>query len=221
MKKDNSANNFNYAGLSIDKIINNPDEYIVPECQEACKKFWNMNIFTASCSNRREYKDKSGNIKKYIMVSHLSDENKKIFEGLIESNPNNYTKRTISGVDYYAIYILSKDNIQDRDTESKELLDLATPFKMQDCLEGFVSIKEYYLKKILGDYYSNEDASISVPESELIATVKKNLVALEKLDLLDLDRRIIYKNEFYKDAHKKYLKMQQKESKDSQEPNLE
>ena len=44
MKKDNSANNFNYAGLSIDKIINNPDEYIVPECQEACKKFWNMNV---------------------------------------------------------------------------------------------------------------------------------------------------------------------------------
>ena len=67
MKKDNSANNFNYVGLSIDKIINNPDEYIVPECQEACKKFWDMNIFTASCSNRREYKGKDGKIKKYIM----------------------------------------------------------------------------------------------------------------------------------------------------------
>lgn len=218
MKKDNSANNFNYAGFSIDKIINNPDEYIVPECQEACKKFWDMNIFTASCSNRRETINEDGSIKKYIMVSHLSDENKKIFENLIESNPNNYVKKTIVGEDYYAIYIFSKD--EDRDLDSLKLLDLVTPFKMQDCLEGFVSIKEYYLKKILGDYYSNEDVSISIPESELIATVKKKLGASGNLDLLDLDRGIIYKNRFYRDAHLKYLKMQQKDSKDKQEQDL-
>lgn len=218
MKKDNSANNFNYVGFSIDKIINNPDEYIVPECQEACKKFWDMNIFTASCSNRRETINEDGSIKKYIMVSHLSDENKKIFENLIESNPNNYVKKTIVGEDYYAIYIFSKD--EDRDLDSLKLLDLVTPFKMQDCLEGFVSIKEYYLKKILGDYYSNEDVSISIPESELIATVKKKLGASGNLDLLDLDRGIIYKNRFYRDAHLKYLKMQQKDSKDSQEQDL-
>lgn len=218
MKKDNSANNFNYAGFSIDKIINNPDEYIVPECQEACKKFWDMNIFTASCSNRRETINEDGSIKKYIMVSHLSDENKKIFENLIESNPNNYVKKTIVGEDYYAIYIFSKD--EDRDLDSLKLLDLVTPFKMQDCLEGFVSIKEYYLKKILGDYYSNEDVSISIPEFELIATVKKKLGASGNLDLLDLDRGIIYKNRFYRDAHLKYLKMQQKDSKDKQEQDL-
>ena len=217
MKKDNSVNNFNYAGLSIDKIINNPDEYIVPECLEACKKFWNMNIFTASCSNRREYKDKYGNIKKYIMVSHLSDENRKIFEDLIESNPNNYVKKTIADVEYYAIYILSKDNIQDRDLESQKLLDLVSPFKMQDCLEGFISIKDYYLKKILDYLYSTEDISISVPESELIDAVKRNLGALGNLDLLDIDRGIIYKNRFYRDAHLKYLKMQQKDSQDLQE----
>ena len=218
MKKDNSLNSFNYAGLSIDKIVDNPDEYIVPECLEACKKFWNMNIFTASCSNRRESKNEDGSIKKYIMVSNLSDENKKIFEDLIESNPNNYTKREINKVDYYAIYIFSKDD--NRDLDSIKLLDLVTPFKMQDCLEGFVSIKDYYLKKILGDYYSDENNSISISESELIATVKKNLGASGNLDLLDLDRGIIYKNRFYRDAHLKYLKMQQKDSKDSQEPDL-
>ena len=177
-----------------------------------------MNIFTASCSNRRESKNEDGSIKKYIMVSNLSDENKKIFEDLIESNPNNYTKREINKVDYYAIYIFSKDD--NRDLDSIKLLDLVTPFKMQDCLEGFVSIKDYYLKKILGDYYSDENNSISISESELIATVKKNLGASGNLDLLDLDRGIIYKNRFYRDAHLKYLKMQQKDSKDSQEPDL-
>ena len=86
-----------------------------------------MNIFTASCSNRRESKNEDGSIQKYIMVSNLSDENKKIFEDLIESNPNNYTKRKINKVDYYAIYIFSKDD--NRDLDSIKLLDLVTPFK--------------------------------------------------------------------------------------------
>lgn len=54
MKKDNSKKDFDYPGLSIDKIVANPDEYIVPECIEACKKFLDLNIFTVSCSNRRE-----------------------------------------------------------------------------------------------------------------------------------------------------------------------
>ena len=221
MKKDNSINNYNYPGLSIDKIVSNPEEYIIPECLEACKKFWDRNIFTVSCSNRREIKDKDGNIKKYIMVSHLSSENAKIFEYLAKSNPSNYRKITINDIEYYAIFILSKDNIENRDKESQELLELVSPLKMQDCLVGFVSIKEYYLKNILSYSYVSSDTSISISESELIVAVKKHLVASGKLDLLDLDRGIIYKNEFYKDAHKKYLKMQQKESKDSQELDLE
>ena len=140
----------------------------------------------------------------------------KIFEDLIKLNPNNYTKIKINEVDYYAIYIFSND--ENRDNDSQELLNLVAPFKMQDCHEGFVSIKEYYLKKILGDFYSREDASI--PETEIIAIVKKNLGASGNLDLLDLERGIVYKNRFYRDAHLKCLKLQQKDRKDSQEQDL-
>ena len=68
---------------------------------------------------------------------------------------------------------------------------------MQDCLEGFVSLKDYYLKKVLGDYYSDENTPISISESDLIDSVKKNLGAFGNLDLLDLDRGIIYKNRFF------------------------
>ena len=76
------------------------------------------------------------------------------------------------------------------------------------------------MKKILGDYCSDENTLISISESDLIDSVKKNLGAFGNLDLLDLDRGIIYKNRFYRDAHLKYLKMQQKDSKDSQEQDL-
>ena len=204
MKEDNSKNNYNYMGLSIDKIISNPEEYIVPECMDACKSFWNKNIFTASCSNRRENKDKDGNITKYIMVSHLSDENKKIFEDLIKLNPKNYKKTFILNEMYYAIAVLSKDSIQERDQDSQKLLDLARPFKIQDCLEGFVTIQDYYKKEII------HDKTISEPDFDVLERVKKHLHALGKIDLLDLDRNIIYNCKFYKDAHQKYLEYIQK-----------
>lgn len=217
MEKDNSKNNFDYPGLSIDKIVANSDEYIVPECIEACKKFWEKNIFTESCSNRDETKDKDGNIRKYIMVSNLSRENEEIFNNLVKSKPNNYQILKISDKKHYVIVILSKDNIQDREKESQKLLGLVSPFKMQDCLEGFISIKDYYLKNIMNYSYISNNISISISEAELIAAVKKHLSASGKLDLLDIDRGVIYISEFYKKAHQKYLKMQQQDSRDSED----
>ena len=215
MNKDTSINNFNYPGISIDQIVGNPEEYIVPECLEACKKFWNLNIFTVSCSNRRETIDRDGNIKKYIMISHLSDENAEIFSNLAKSNSANYKILKILGTTYYAIFILSKDNIQDRDKESQELLDLVSPFKMQDCLEGFISIRDYYTKNLINSVNSSENMTISVSESELIAAVQKHLNAFGKLDLLDLDRGIIYDDIYYKNAHQRYLEMQQQDNSDN------
>ena len=205
MKEDNSKRNFNYSGLDISEIIDNPDEYIVPECLDACKAFWDRNIFTASCSNRNETKTKSGIVLKYVMVGTLSDENMKIFSQLAKSDPNHYRELIRCGKQYYAIVIPSTDNEQDRDSDSKELLSLTSPFKMQDCLEGFVSIEDYYLENLTDNSYPRKDKTIPISDDELIKTIKFNLSAFGKLDLLDLDRRVIYNNMFYKKAHEKYL----------------
>ena len=231
MKKDNSSNNFNYPGLSIEKIVSNPDEYIIPECIDACKMLWNKNIFTVSCSNRDEKKDENGYIKKYIIVGNLSDENKKIFEGFINSKSQNkeifegfinskspkYVKLIISDKYYYAIYILSEDNIENRDEDSQRLLESVSPFKMQDCLEGYISIYEYYRKYILDCPYSNGEKGILNLESEQLDSVKKHLSSKGKLDLLDLKRGIVYDSEYYKRAHERYLEMQQQRDNDLQE----
>lgn len=204
--QDKSLRNFNYPGLSIHNIINNPDEYIIPECIEACKKLWNMNIFTVSCSNRSEKKDENGIIKKYIMVRHLSSKNQQIFEQLALSKPINYRILTRQNIKYYIIVIISKDIVEDRDIEAIKLLNLTKPFKMQDCLEGYIPVKDYYIKNIRNYPYSTENYPISVSESEIVASVKKYLTAFGILYLLDLDRNVVYENQFYKDAHQKYLK---------------
>ena len=204
MKEDKSNNNFNYRGYPIHEIIDNPDEYIVPECLDACRKFWDKNIFTASCSNRRETIDENGNIRKYIMVSHLSDENKEIFENLIMSNPAHYWKREIDNVMYYSIVILSKYIKEGSDVDSQRLLSLAEPFKLQDCLEGYVTVEDYYKNNIT---YSK---TISESEYEVLERVKKHLLANNKIEFLDLDRKVIYDCKFYKEAHQHYLDMLEK-----------
>ena len=203
MKKDQSRRNYNYRGMSIDEIISEPEEYIVPECLEACKKFWSLNIFTASCSNRNEQKDKDGNIKKYIMVSHLSQKNDALFRELAKLNSNNYCILDIQNTVYYAIVISSKDEEKDLDLESQKLLNLASPFEMQDCLEGIIPIEDYYSEKFKDPFTLKK--AIPTSDAELIECVKQNLNAFGKLDLLDLERRIVYKSKFFKDAHQKYL----------------
>ena len=204
MKKDHSKKNFNYPGVEIEEVIANPDEYIVPECLDACTSFWNKNIFTASCSNRAEKKDNNGNVSKFIIVGTLSDENQKKFEELAKAHPNNYRVLKRYNMTYYAIVISSRDTEQERDLDSKKLLDLASPFEMQDCMEGFVSIEDYYLNNMIMQCYPT-DRVISIPDDELIATVKKHLEYERKLDLLDLNRRVVYNSMFYKKAHEKYL----------------
>ena len=201
MKKDNSKKNFDYPGINIEEVVANPDEYIVPECLDACNSFWNKNIFTASCSNRSEKKDSNGNVLKYIMVSSLSDENIEIFKKLEESLPNNYRVIKRYNKIYYVILISSRDLEQERDFDSQKLLSLAAPFEMQDCMEGFVSIKDYYLNNMIMQCYPT-DRVISIPDDELIATVKKHLEYERKLDLLDLNRRVVYNSMFYKKVNK-------------------
>ena len=147
MKKDNSANNFNYAGFSIDRIINNPDEYIVPECQEACKKFWDMNIFTVACSNRRETINKDGSIRKYIMLGNLSDENKKIFEDLIESNLEWIVTKMYELSISKEFYTLSKNFEYNNYNLIYELIQNSFRSIKASCQEaGTVKYKEWIIK---------------------------------------------------------------------------
>ena len=212
MLEDKSSNNYSYPTTSIIQVIENPDEYIIPECLEACKKLWNMNIFTVACSDRREKKDKYGNIKKYIMVSNLSNENKKNFEDLVKLDSEHYCIIEILNIKYYVIVILSNDKNRDKDSEN--LLNLVSPFKIQDCLEGYDSIMEYCSKNDLGLPNLNNNTSASFSESEYRTAAIKHLGASDKLDLLDLDRGVVYRDRFYKNAHLRYLDMLKKESPD-------
>ena len=76
---------YEYTYVPTYMVAENMEEYIIPECQEACRSFWNKNIMTFMCSNYNELSDQ-----KYVMINELSDQNKEKFEELIQKDPEHY-----------------------------------------------------------------------------------------------------------------------------------
>lgn len=42
---------YGYGKVDMLEVMNNIDEYIIPENREACKLLWSKNIFTIMCNN--------------------------------------------------------------------------------------------------------------------------------------------------------------------------
>ena len=68
---------YQYSYIELEDVISNPDEYIIPECQPACRAAWNKNIETFMVSN---YDDEN----LYVLFANLSFENQEIFKKLIK-----------------------------------------------------------------------------------------------------------------------------------------
>ena len=67
---------YQYQSVRTDKVAENIEEYVIPECQAACKAFWDKNITTFMCSNYDEIDDT-----KYVLIgSKLSEENQEILQ---------------------------------------------------------------------------------------------------------------------------------------------
>ena len=63
---------YQYSIIDMRTVMNNPDEYIIPENLEACKLLWSKNIFTKMCNNY-------DNDYSWITINTFSHENQEIF----------------------------------------------------------------------------------------------------------------------------------------------
>lgn len=233
---------YNYRSVFLEEVIKNIDEYIIPECQDACKCFWNNNIITSMCSNYDNGADK------WITVGELSDENKAIFEKLMEENPVHYAWDS-----YYNRYQIS-DSGEGEDV-SERLAKLAQAFKMQDVIDysgqAYVTIEEYLMKKfgLSKTVQNTEYKEVQEPKFEDFDDIPSYLKALEDWsfagmepktmqvfdesqmtksieeyiaeagagDLYDSERGVIYTSQFYKDMHERYLEYTRKKQQDEKD----
>ena len=120
-----SFNNYTY--VVQDKAIADPDKYIIPSCQPACKELWNKNIEIFMVSNN-DNKDLC------ILLLGLSKENKKIIDDMIKIDPR-YFKNPYNGL--YGIKVTGGQL-----NSAQELLSLIYIFEIQDT-KRFLDTKEF------------------------------------------------------------------------------
>ncbi len=126
---------YHYSYVGMEEVLQNPEEYIIPELQAACKKLWSMNIFTFMCSDRND----GGH--SYILLEKLSDENQAIFDEIRKEHPQNFIfsqYRNCFGIDF------KTENLPEQDIA--EMFEKAISyFKPQDVQSPFYITREQFL----------------------------------------------------------------------------
>ena len=126
---------YHYSYVGMEEVMRNPDEYIIPELQTACKKLWSMNIFTFMCSDRND----GGH--SYILLEKLSDENQAIFDEIRKEHPKNFIfsqYRNCYGIDF------NTENLSEQEI-SEKFEKAISCFKQQDIQKPFYITREQFL----------------------------------------------------------------------------
>jgi len=185
---------YQYADVDLDIVIDDPNEYIIPECLPACKVLWDKNIETYMVSNRED-----DNL--YVLVWNLSDENKTLFEDLMKKD-SRFKFST-----YRNTYAIEVDGITEK--ASLELKSLANLLLFQDTLR-FVSGEAFLenFKTTDGEYSVDENYNIirlKNPKLENV-TLSEALKETGKEELYVKEEDRVYENIMYLRWHQKYLK---------------
>jgi hypothetical protein len=198
---------YQHTAVDTSIVIENISEYVIPECQEACRKFWALNIDTFMCSN---YDDKN----LYVLLGGLSGENLEIFHEKMDCDDRYYLDEYR---DCYGV------RVQGMSPESiKSLNELVEVFVMQDVDQVKYKSSEDFLSmqkrqggewEVLNDGGLRRKINPELKDLTLMEALKD--CNTENLYIKDEDR--IYKNQYYLDAHKRYLEFIKNKNKESSE----
>lgn len=180
---------YGYGKVDMLEVMNNIEEYIIPENREACKLLWNKNIFTIMCNNY-------DNEESWITLNKLSYENQKIFDEFSKiDNRFGYTfggigliipVKPCKGVDTYDYF--------------KKLID---SFKYQDVQsDGCMTLEEFMI--YYTDCYDVIDDKRVFNKDKMVKTYEE-YVRDSEFDGLFVDDKVYY-NKMYYDKHLEYIK---------------
>ncbi len=196
-KKSNNSNTstqYQYTNINLKDVINNPTEYIIPECLDACYKLWEKNIDTFMVSN---YEDDH----LYVLVDNLSEENESLFKKLISQYPNNFYWS-----DFRHYYGIRVDKMTTHSSE--KLASLTDIFHMQDTkqyIDGISFLNNY--KCSGGESFINEYGYICYKENPVHSnvTLENALIASGKAGMYDPESDRIYNDIIFKNGHTRYM----------------
>lgn len=216
---------YQYSVVDMKFVMNDPEEYIIPENLEACKLLWSKNIFTMMCNNY-------DNVNSWITLNCLSEENKKIFDEMAAIDER--FGSTWGGFGF-RIPIKPKPGA-DTFEAFKELIDL---FPMQDVQkDGYMTAEEFMtfytdcfkmeinpehktiakpkiekytdMARYSKDFTAYVD-SVNVPtrirvfdDSKMTKSVEEYIAESKFAGLYDSDEKKVYYNDMYYQAHLRY-----------------
>ena len=191
--------------LLTQEIYDNPEQIIEAGAIDACKKLWDLNIFTTSSQGR-------GNSSS-ITLDILDENNRKIFDDFAEKYPKNYRWFADMKSDSERPFIYGDGGYLSP--------DLIEGFVMQDVPSSAYEYEENFLI-LKANYVTYElspqgDGSVIAmfDESKLTDTIENTVIDVMKekgipLELYVPEEHRIYENDYCLNAHKKYLKALQK-----------
>lgn len=127
---------YDYVATNIKTVMENIDEYVIPENQRIIEYLWDMNIITTHTNNY-------DNDFSWVAIGELSEENKKVFwerankDSILDERL--YPKFTL----FSAFSIPVKPGTKDTFDDFKSLVDLLKPQDVQK--DGYMSIEEFYI----------------------------------------------------------------------------
>lgn len=210
---------YQYTHMDVSYVAENINEYIIPECRQACKLLWNKNIFTYLCTNY-------DNDYTAIAISEFSAENQKIFYELSQTDSRFIKWRGLPSI-----------SLEATGKEVMPVLNgLTDLFRMQDVLSsGFYTVESFLIERgcyniVENPRYLDDNPSLN-PKDKDITTMMKHVgdsggntpyiyiydeskvtrslgSYLKEAGLTDFyipHEGKIFKNEFYFKSHKRYL----------------
>lgn len=187
---------YQYTSLDVELVMKDPDEYIIPELQSACKKLWAMNIFTVMCSNRED----GGH--SYIWTSILSEENQAIFDKLKRRHHEfSGRKNATCKIDFFTEG-LSEEAIENM------FDNVISRFKPQDVQKDYYQTIEEFLIDC-GCYReipnpnktANQPKFIKVYDATKVKKPIAEYLKEKRIETYDPETQRIYRSEFFYKRH--------------------
>ena len=224
---------YQYSIIDMQLVMNDPEEFIIPENLEACKLLWSKNIFTKMCNNY-------DNEFSWITISQFSPENQALFDEL--SLGDKRFGLTYGGIGFKIPIVPGKGN--DTYEAFKELIDL---FAVQDVQkDGCMTAEDfmiYYTDCYKMEYtpeYRELTAHLMSPDGDVLLynrefekymnymNVRRRIRVFDSskmtksieeyvadsmfADCYDPDNGMIYYNQMYYQAHMRYKEEQKRHS---------
>ncbi len=227
-----SESAYKYSKVEMEFVVNNIDEFVIPENQEACKLLWSKNIFTIMTNNyENEFGDHDFS---WIALSDLSEENQRVFDDLLNASDPRVGMFRMKKI--IKIPITTQKGVNTF-AEFKKIIDL---FEYQDVQkDGYYTIEQFMIEntdcvkrelnpehlkaikpnladfhgdfvaysKAYEEYISYETAPseiVTFDETKMTKSFQEYVDESRYAGLFDPDLNRVYRNQMYYDAHMKY-----------------